>query len=155
MSVARIVIATILITGFGFVFHTLYGETWITSIIDDAAGKGLMANVIRDPYPAWFVMTAALTALIPAAFKVILYYFLGASIPFRNKLLKGATYGVILLAVGDNLIRMPIMQLLSGNPGFIVLLQSAEAWVIYIGSGIAIALIIPVRSHTSANREIP
>ena len=118
--------------------------------VQNAAGSGRLDDVIMQPYPYWVVVIASLTALMPAFGKVFVYILVQDKLPGRNKVLKGAIFGVLLLFVEDSLLRMPIMGIVIGNPFDVVLVQSLEKWVIYPVVGIFIALLAPERLFSNA-----
>ncbi|WP_028582132.1 hypothetical protein [Desulfogranum japonicum] len=139
----RIAAATTLAAAIGFLIHVLYGQGIAIEYVQNAAEGGRLNDVIMQPYPNWVVAIASLTALIPAFGKVLVYMLIQDKLPSRNTIFKGAIFGVLLLFVGDNLLRMPIMGIVTGNPFDVVLVQSLEKWIIYPAMGIFIALLAP------------
>ena len=143
MNWVRIAAATTLAAAIGFLIHVLYGQGIAIEYVQNAAEGGRLNNVIIQPYPSWVVAVASFTALIPAFGKVFVYILIQDKLPCRNKIFKGAIFGMLLLFVGDNLLRMPIMGIVTGNPFDVVLVQSLEKWIIYPVIGIFIALLAP------------
>ena len=135
--------ATVLAAAIGFLIHVLYGQGVAIEYVHKVAEEGRLDDVIKQPYPNWMVAIALLTAFIPAFGKVFVYILIQDNLPSRNKIIKGAIFGVLLLFVGDNLLRMPIMGIVTGNPFDVVLVQSLEKWIIYPAMGIFIALLAP------------
>jgi len=150
MSIAKLCIATFLIAIFGFSLHVTYGQGWVSGLLNQAAQQGAFNDLIKPPYPVYITIIAAVTALIPSAFKVLAYYFAGHLLPFNSSVANGALFGLILVGFTGGLFRAPVMSFLVGNPGYIVLAQSAETWLIGIGSGILIALVIKPRGSSHA-----
>ena len=97
----RIVAATILAATIGFLIHVLYRQGIATEYVQNAAERGRLNDVIMRPYPNWVVAIASLTALIPAFGKVFVYILIQDKLPSRNKIFKGAIFGMLLLFVGD------------------------------------------------------
>ncbi len=143
MHWTRIVSATILTAAIGFLIHVLYGQGVAIEYVQKAAEDGRLNDVITQPYPNWVVVIASLTALIPAFGKVFVYILIQDKLPSQNKIIKGIIFGVVLLFMGDDLLRMPIMSIVIGNPFDVVFVQSLEKWVIYPAMGIFIALLVP------------
>ncbi|WP_020588564.1 hypothetical protein [Desulfobacter curvatus] len=152
MNWTRIVAATILATAIGFLIHVLYGQGIAIEYVQNAAEGGRLNDVIMQPYPNWVVAIASLTALIPAFGKVFVYILIQDKLPGRNKIFKGVIFGMLLLCVGDNLLRMPIMSIVTGNPFDIVLVQSLEKWISYPAMGIFIALLAPKQLFLTPNK---
>ncbi len=148
----RLVIATLVATAVGFSIHVLYGEGVLQDYIQRAAQAGRLDAVVAEPLPSSIVAIAFVTALVPYAFKVLIYYWAGHLLPGRNTLFKGLSYGVLLLGLDHSLVRMPVMNLVVGNPADVVLLMSAEAWSIALLCGLLIAFIVPLRS--AKHREL-
>ena len=141
----RLFLAVVVSASVGFGIHVLYGEGWLNEYIQSAAQAGKLSNILQPPYPTPIVAAAYLTALVPYMAKVGVYHFAGHLLPARSALVKGLLFGVVLLAIGDELVRLPIMNYLVGNPLDVTMLMSLEGWSIEISSGIIIALLTPLR----------
>lgn len=139
----RIAAATTLAAGIGFLIHVLYGQGIAIEYVQKAAEAGRLNGVIMPPYPKWVVFIASFTALMPALGKVLIYTLIQDKIPGRNIIFKGAIFGLLLLFVGDDLLRMPIMSIATGNPFDVMFVQSLEKWIIYPAMGIIIAVLAP------------
>ncbi|MEM7706162.1 MAG: hypothetical protein AAF358_11445 [Pseudomonadota bacterium] len=150
----RASLATLVATAVGFSIHVIYGEGVLQDYIQRAAQAGRLDSLVSEPLPLPIVAIAFVTALIPYAFKVLIYYWAGHLLPGRNPFLKGLSYGILLLGLDHSLIRMPVMNFVVGNPADVVLLMSAEAWSIALISGLIIAFIVPLRNseHGSSNQ---
>ena len=142
--------ATVIAAAIGFFIHVLYGQGIAIEYVQKVAEEGRLDDVIKQPYPNWLVAIASLTALIPAFGKVFVYILIQDKLPSRHKIFKGAIFGVLLLFLGDNLLRMPIMGIVTGNPFDVVLVQSLEKWMIYPAMGIFIALLAPKRISSNS-----
>ena len=145
MHMTRILLATILAAAAGFAIHVLYGQGLAMEYVQSAAREGRLDEIIQSPYPAWLVIVAAITALIPAFGKVLLYVFIQDKLPASSNTGRGLLFGLILLAMNDALLRAPIMSVVVGNPFDVMLVQSLEGWVISLSMGLLIAHLLPKR----------
>ncbi len=143
MHWTRIVFATLLAAAMGFLIHVLYGQGIAIEYVQKAAENGQLNGVIMQPYPKWVVVWAYCTALLQAFGKVFVYILIQDKLWCRNKIIKGALFGVLLLFVSDDLLRMPIMGIVTGNPFDVVVVQSFEKWILYPAMGVLIALFAP------------
>jgi hypothetical protein len=143
MNWLRAAAAVVLAAATGFVFHVFYGRGWAKDYVQAQAELGRLGDIAREPYPLAVVVPAAATALIPVAFQVLLFVLIREKLPGRSGAAKGLWFGALLLAIGDSLIRMPVMSLIVGNPADVVAVQSAEAWIIKVMTGLIIGLLVP------------
>ncbi len=143
LSVARIAGAVVVAAAIGFSIHVLYGQGWAEAYVQRAADMGRLNGALHQPYPTTIVVIAALTALVPTAGKVLAYILLKERLPGRSRIVKGLAFGLLVLLMGDALIRLPLMNAVIGNPFDVVLVQSLEGWLIAPLMGIAIALLVP------------
>ncbi|AXX92139.1 hypothetical protein CPU12_00910 [Malaciobacter molluscorum LMG 25693] len=148
----RIISATILAAVIGFLIHVLYGQGIAIEYVQNAAENGRLNDVIMQPYPTWLISVASFTALIPAFGKVFVYILIQDKLPSKNKIFKGAIFGILLLFVSDDLFRMPIMNIITGNPIDVVFIQSLEKWIIYPLMGIFIAILAPKQLFFISNK---
>ena len=139
----RIAAASLGAAAAGFGIHVLYGRGWAESYVQSAARAGRLDHILREPYPPSVVAIAFVTALLPAAGKVIAYLLLKENLPGRSRLAKGFCYGVLLTGMTDALVRVPIMSVVGGNPADVILVQSLEGWMLGPAMGIAIAVLAP------------
>jgi hypothetical protein len=147
----RLALATLGAAAIGFAIHVLYGRGWAEAYVQTAARAGRLSKIIREPYPASVVIVASITALLPTAGKVIAFLWLRDNLPGRSRLVKGLWYGVLLTAMTDALIRVPLMSIVIGNPVDVMLVQSLEGWMIGPAMGIAIAILVPSQlGHSDA-----
>jgi hypothetical protein len=147
-SWARLAAAIVVAAALAFSIHVFYGQGWAACYVDHAFESGRLRGVLHQPYPAWLVTGAFLMELLPIAGKVVLYSMLRDLLPGRSRLAKGTAYGVLLMAIGDTLIRQPLMDALIGNPLDVVLIQNAAGWAVNLCVGITIALLVPARRET-------
>jgi hypothetical protein len=143
MPKTRILLATLVATIIGFTIHVLYGQGLAMEYVQTAAQEGRLNEIIRQPYPTWLITIAAITALIPTFGKVLLYVLIQDRLPATGKTARGLLFGLVLLAIDDALLRIPIMSVVVGNPVDVMLVQSLESWIIPLIMGLVIALILP------------
>lgn len=147
-----LVAAVALATASGFYFHVLYGRGWAVRYVQEQAAQGRLNDIVHEPYP-WDVYLAALaTSFIPTAFQVLLFVLLRDRLPGSSGAVKGLWFGALLLAIGDNLVRIPIMSLAVGNPADVMFVQSAEYWIIGLVKGLLIGVLTPADVGWSARR---
>jgi hypothetical protein len=127
----------------GFAIHVQYGRGWAEAYVQHAANVGRLRGGLHEPYPAWLVTVAFITELLPVAGKIALYLLIRDFLPGKSRLMKGLSYGLLLMAIGDTLVRAPLMDALVGNPVDVVLVQNAEGWAIDLSVGSVIALLAP------------
>ena len=146
MNKTRILLATIVAAAAGFAIHVLYGQGLAMEYVQSAAQEGRLNEIIRQPYPAWLVTVAAITALIPTFGKVLLYVLIQDKLPASSNIGRGLLFGLVLLVIDDALLRTSIMSMVVGNPIDVMLVQSLEGWVIPLIMGLVIAHILPCNS---------
>lgn len=151
MGWIRIVLATAVASAAGFGIHVLCGQGWALEYATRAAQAGRLGGVLREPYPTYVVVVAALTTLIPTLGKVLVFLLVRDRLPGRTALMKGLAFGLLLLLINDALLRLPIMNVVIGNPVDVMLVQSLEAWLISPIMGILIALIVPAPPHSRSS----
>ena len=139
----RIAAAILGAAGVGFAIHVLYGRGWANDYVQHAADTGRLAGALREPYPQYVVVTAFVLALLPTAGKVVAYMLLRGSLPGKTRLTKGLWFGLLVMFMGDTLIRLPLMNAIIGNPLDVVFVQGLEGWLIGPLVGVVIALLVP------------
>jgi hypothetical protein len=139
----RVAAAVAIATAVGFSIHVLYGRGWANDYLQQAAHEERFDHILREPYPAWLVVIAALTAMITMAAKVLVFVLIRDRLPGTSGLVKGLWYGVILLAFNEWLIRMPIMAMMVGNDLDLMVVQGLEHWAIALLVGPIIGVLTP------------
>ncbi len=142
MNKLRMLSAISAATFCGFAIHVLYGQGWPTEYVARAAQAGRLEQIIHEPYPIYVMAVAFLSAAIPTLGKVFVYCWLHEKLPGRSPFVKGLWFGLLMLFIRDDMLRLPIMNLVVGNPFDVVLVQSLEAWLLYPLTGLLIALCI-------------
>ncbi len=154
MTSLRLAAAVVLAALSGFYFHVFYGRGWANAYVQAQAAAGRLNDVAREPYPDVMVFIAALTSLIPMAFKVLLFVMIRDLLPGRSGAAKGLSFGLLLLVISDSFIRMPIMNVVGGNPPDVMLVQSAEGWVYSLLIGLVIGVVVPPDAREHLPRQL-
>ena len=152
MTVFRLAAAAVLAALSGFYFHVFYGRGWANAYVQAQAAASRLNDVVREPYPDIVVLVATLTSLIPMTFKVLLFVLVREQLPGRSGAAKGLLFGFALLVIGDNFIRIPIMNVVVGNPVDVMLVQSAESWVYALLTGLIIGVLVPAGADQPLRR---
>lgn len=135
------VISIVLVTTIGFVLHVYffyYTQGLIASLMQGV-------DVLKPPYGSAINVVAFLTAFIPTAAKVGLYYLIGKHLWFSSKLGKGFVYGLLLSLLRGELIREPVMNYLIGNPIEVIFIQQGQVILTNITLGVLISLVMPYK----------
>lgn len=143
MMWVRLTLATVLATAAGFYFHVYYGRGLANDYVQAQAAAGRLNDIARAPHPMPIFLTALATALLPVLFKVALFVLVREQLPGRSGVAKGLWYGLLLLVISDDFVRGPIMSMVVGNPVDVVLVQSAEWWLIPLMMGLIIGVLVP------------
>jgi hypothetical protein len=105
-------------------------------------------HISQPPYSPTITFFAGITALLPVAGLVLLYYWFGQYLPAQTRVGKGLWLGFMVLFIKGDLLRQPFMDLLVGNPWKVVLLQNGQIFVANLAVTIAIALIMPCKTSS-------
>ncbi len=147
MTWLRLALAVVAAALSGFYFHVYYGRGWANAYVQAQAAAGRLSDVVREPYPDAVVLIATLTSLVPMAFKVLVFVIIRDLLAGRSGVAKGLSFGLLLLVIGDSFIRMPVMNIVVGNPVDVMLVQSAEAWIYSLLIGLIIGIFVPANAR--------
>lgn len=121
-----------------FAIHVKYGG-FIGRIVSNAlAGM----DIAKPPYGFSITFIAAITSLLPTIGLFILFMLVYDRIPGKSPLTKGITFGLLRLLSEGQLIRMPLMNAVIGNPLWAVFLQQSETWIINLIVSVFLAYLI-------------
>jgi hypothetical protein len=143
VNALRLAFAIAATTAVGFGIHVLYGQGWAQSYVAEAARAGRLNGVLHPPYPTSIVILAGVTALLPTTGRVLVFLLLRAHLPGSTRWQKGLSFGVLLLLATDAALRFPVMNIATGNPVDVVLVQGAESWAIDLLTGLLIGILTP------------
>jgi hypothetical protein len=128
-----ILLAAVLSAGFGFVLHVFATEIISPYVASVMAGRRVV--------PSWDVrIPAALSSIEQGIAVALLYLLVRFCLPSVGTLRRGLLVGVLALALGGNLVRQPMMNLLIGNPLAVVAMQDGVTWVIWLVMGLISAV---------------
>ena len=121
----RIAIAAILAAIIAFSIHVFYGQNLAAKLVS-AAFKARHWTTAHQPYPPSIFYSAFVTAIVRMLGFGVVYTLIQDRMPGRLRAVKGLFYGLLMMFCTDDFLRLPVMNLLVGNPLDVVLVQSAE-----------------------------
>lgn len=132
---AAVIAAAVASAAIGFVIHVFSVEVVEHYVASVMAG--------RQVAPSWDVrVPAALSSIEQGLALVTLYLLVRSRLPSLGTLARGLLVAVIALALGGNLVRQPLMNLLIGNPLEVVAVQGGMTWLIWGVMGIIAASVL-------------
>lgn len=133
-----------------FAIH-VFSQEWVLAWITEHM-QGHEENVSE----AWDVRyIAAITSIETGIGLVVLYALLRPALPFKSSFMRGIMLGVLLLAVMGRLLRQPLMNLVSGNPPSVVMVQDGITWVVWLVASVIVALTYDLLSpRVGANNSV-
>lgn len=139
----RLALATVLATAAGFYFHVFYGRGVANDYVQAQAAAGRLNDIVHAPYPMPIFLAALATSFLPVLCKVAIFVIVRQQLPGKSGAVKGLWYGLLLLVITDDFIRVPIMSVVVGNPIDVMIVQSAEVWGIHLMTGLIIGALVP------------
>ncbi len=135
-AVWRFLLAAAVASAVGFAIHV------VDQLIVPAWVQRQMRGVPSAGPPAGgTLVAAALTSIEIGAACCILYALLRSATPTLRPIPRGLLAGVLILAIGGQLIRQPLMNWLIGNPPRVVLAMAAGPWLTSLAMGVVIAVL--------------
>lgn len=123
-------------------------HVFLLKLITPIVNKEMVGvQIAHPPYSVAINIAAYLTMILPAAGMAIVYYFLLPHFPFNSRILRGLCLAILVLLVKGELVRMPIMNVLVGNPIKIAILQQSQIWISNIAMALMIAFVFPRLSN--------
>lgn len=107
-----------------FAIHVKYGN-FVGGVVSNAMSG---VEIARPPYGLGITTTAALTSLLPTLGVFIIFALIYDKLPSRSPLIKGVLFAVLRMFSEGQMVRMPLMNALVGNPLWVVALQQSEIW---------------------------
>ncbi len=147
----RILFATVIAAGFGFIFHVLYGRGWALAYEKAASDAGRLDAIIQEPYPAYLVVMALLTSFLPTLGQVIIWLFIRQVLPGKTNFIKGLWFTALMMLANQGLLRQSIMNLLIGMPLDVWLVSSAQGWIIVPVMSLLIVFLSPSSPQPGAS----
>jgi hypothetical protein len=113
----------------------------IADHIDQWVGEHMAAqpDVKRPPYGPEVVLPATLSSIEYGIAMFLLYWLVRRAAPALSPLARAFCVFLLSLAVGGQLLRFPVMQLVIGNPLWVTLVQHAAGWLPYLAASLAVA----------------
>ena len=95
-------------------------------------------EVKRPPYGLDVTLPAAVTSIEYGVALYVLYFLVRSRLPKLSVLAKTLLLAALGLALEGNLFRMPIMQLVIGNPLSVVVVQQGSVWLTWVAACFAL-----------------
>lgn len=132
-----VIVAAVLSAAAGFIIHVFSVEAIEHYVASVMAG--------RQVAPSWDVrVPAALSSIEQGLALVALYLLLRCRFPRLGTLRRGLLGAVLALALGGNLVRQPMMNLLIGNPLNVTAVQDGMTWLVWGVMGMIVAVCLDV-----------
>ena len=128
-------IASIAASAAGFAVHKVFADrlpAWVSAHMENAQIK-------LPPYGPEIVVPAALTSLESGVAYLVAYLLVRRATPERSVLSRSLLVAALCLALHGSLLRMPVMQLLIGNPVWVTLVQHAGLWAPVVAACLVVA----------------
>lgn len=106
-----------------FVIHVKYGNFVYGVVAKSMEG----VEMAQPPYGPMVTAIAGITSVLPILGLFLIFSMLYDKVPCKSPLGKGVFFGLLYLLSEGELIRMPLMNALIGNPFGVVLLQASAA----------------------------
>jgi hypothetical protein len=113
----------------------------IADHIDQWVGEHMAGqpDVKRPPYGLEVVLPATLSSIEYGMAMFVLYGLVRRAAPTLSPLARALCVFLLSLAVGGQLLRFPVMQLVIGNPLWVTLVQHAGGWLPYLAASLVVA----------------
>ena len=96
-------------------------------------------DIKRQPYGLEVIIPATLSSIEYGIAMVVLYWLVRKATPTLSTLPRALCVFLLSLAIGGELMRFPVMQLVIGNPLGVTLVQHAALWLPYFAASLAVA----------------
>ena len=119
----------------GFSVHKAFADrlpAWVSAHMGNTQIK-------LPPYGPEIVVPATLTALESGVAYLAAYLLVRHATPERSVLFRALLVAALSLALHGSLLRMPVMQLLVGNPVVVTLVQHAGSWAPVVAASLVVA----------------
>ena len=119
----------------GFTVHKAFADllpAWVSAHMGSAQIK-------LPPYGPEIVVPATLTSLESGLAYLAAYLLVRRATPHRSVLIRALLVAALSLALRGSLLRMPVMQLLVGNPVWVTLVQHAGVWAPIVAASLVVS----------------
>ena len=120
----QLTVAAVAASAAGFTVHKAFADrlpAWVSAHMGST-------QIRLPPYGPEIVVPATLSSLESGVAFLVAYLLLRRATPHRSVLVRALLVAALSLALYGSLLRMPVMQLLVGNPVWITLVQHAGIW---------------------------
>lgn len=131
------VLSILVASGVAFASHVLPQQaigSWISSHTSGIEIK-------QPPYGLEVTIPAALTAVEYGAALWAAYWLLRRTIPERSTFVRAVLLSALSIALSGALLRLPIMQLVIGNPFSVTAVQTVAVWLPFIVGSFTVAYV--------------
>lgn len=128
-------VAAVAASAAGFTVHKAFADrlpAWVSAHMGSTQIK-------LPPYGPEIVVPATLTSLESGLAYLAAYLLVRRATPHRSVLVRALIVAALSLALHGSLLRMPVMQLLVGNPVWVTLVQHAGAWTPVVAASLIVA----------------
>ena len=134
-KLAAVVIPIAAASAVGFVLHRAVADHFPAWVGERMSG----VSIKQPPYGPEVVVPAALSSVEYGVAFFLAYLLVRRSFPNLSVWLRAVAVTALCLALGGNLVRMPLMQLVVGNPLLVTLVQHAGIWMPYLVASFVLA----------------
>jgi len=130
-------LATVAASFASFLVHRAFADflpKWIGEHMEGVEIK-------RPPYGPEVVIPASLSAVEYGLALFAAYFLIRRAIPNSTVLVRSLCLFILCLALGGQLLRFPLMQLVVGNPLLVTVVQHAGIWLPYLAGSLAVAFV--------------
>jgi hypothetical protein len=131
----RLLVPTLAASAVAFGLHRVLADLvpgWM-------AGRMEGVQVRQPPYGPEVAVPAMLTCVEYGAALLAAYALLRRATPRASVFVRALLLAVLCLALQGAVLRMPVMQLVIGNPLLVTLVQHAAIWVPHVAASLALA----------------
>ncbi|RQP21158.1 hypothetical protein [Piscinibacter terrae] len=146
----QILVPAIAASAAGFLPHKLFAD-WLPHWVG-AHMEGVQIKV--PPYGPEVVVPAALTYIEPGLAYLAAYVLVRKATPTSSVFVRALLVAALCLGLEGSIVRMPLMQLVIGNPLWVTLLQHAGIWVPYVAASLVVAYTFELVGKLGANPSI-
>ena len=134
-KITQLSVAAISAAAVGFLVHKSFADrlpAWVSAHMGSVQIK-------LPPYGPEVVVPAALTSLEPGLAFLAAYLLARRATPAWPTWRRALVVAALCLGLQGSLLRMPVMQLVVGNPVGVTLVQHAALWMPYVAACLVVA----------------
>jgi RimJ/RimL family protein N-acetyltransferase len=149
-QIVRIVVPSTLASFVGFAVHRFFADrlpAWVSQQMEGVQIK-------MPPYGPEVVVPATLSSLESGVAFVVAYALLRRATPTLGVLVRALLLAGLCLGMQGAMLRMPLMQLVVGNPVWVTVVQHAAIWLPFLLESLAVALAYEAILRMGPDRSI-